>query len=348
MKVWVKVDRSKAILAGKNIEGWQLVEVDMGKLALEEREYMAKCSSNWQGNSNNKVYAQEVGGSVAAATEEAVIRAIREQIEIAREEKRKAAEKAKKEAEEREKEILGLLSADAGKWLRAKTRYLEGQARQECYKATGEYGFAEYYVCREHSDPRLDGKYAEAEKIAKAKNEVVIRDTETKIEAYKTAEQARQAEAERVAAAKKAQIEKWVAEKGTENQRKRYEIGLLPEAEVTDAIRDEAYRALDEFARYEKMSVADVCTCEEHYNDEGDLTECDVDYEVSKASGATAEEYEAMEKIANAAQKAHPGAVITMMDHVGTGEDCESEVVRKSAKAEIEVGAFRFSREYAI
>lgn len=347
MKIWVNVDRQKAILAGKNTEGWQLVEVDMGKLSQEEREYVANRKENWYGNSTTKVVAQVIGGGVAEATEEEVIGAIRVQIGIAREEKRVAAEKAKKEADAREDEILGILSADAGGLLRTRTGYLDGQKRQECYKATGEYGMQEYYVHRPYTDPRLDGKYADAEKIAKEKNEGIIKDTKTKIEAWQAGVQAEKAEAERVVAEKKAQIEKWVAEKGTENQRKRYEINLLPEAEVVDAIRDEAYRALDGFARYEKMSAADVCTCEEHYNNEGELTECDVDYNVSKASGATTEEYEALEKIADAAKKAHPGAVVTMMDHVGTSEDCENEVIRKSVKVEIEVGAFKLSREYA-
>lgn len=115
-----------------------------------------------------------------------------------------------------------------------------------------------------------------------------------------------------------------------------------------DAIREETYRALDGFPRYGKIQAADVCTCEEHSNEEGEQTECDVDYEVSKASGATAEEYETLEKIASVAKNTHPGAVITMMDHVGTSEDCENEIVRKSVKVEIEVGTFRFSREYAI
>lgn len=352
MKVWVNVDRQKAILAGKNVEGWQLVEVDMGKLSQEEREYVAGCENTWYvgcgSTSEYRIWAQRICGGVAEATEEEVIGAIRAQIVRVREEKRAAAERAKKEADAREDEILGILSADVGGLLRTKTRYLEGQKRQECYKATGEYGMREYYVYRPYTVPRLDGKYAEAEKIEKEKNEAIIKETDAKIEAWKAAEQSKQAEADRVAAAKKAQIEKWVAGKGTENQKKRYEIGLLPESEVTDAIRDEAYRALDGFARYEKIQASDVCTCEEHCNNEGELTECDVEYNVSKASAATAEEYEALEKIATAAKKVHPVAAITMMDHTGTSEDCENEVVRKSAKVEITVGVFGFSREYAI
>ena len=346
MKVWVNVDRKKAILSGKNVEGWKLVEVDMWKLSQEEREYVAGCPK-WHGTAD-RVCAQQIGGSVAEATEDEVIRAIRGQIDIKREEKRVAAEKAKKEGNAREEEILGLLTGDAGKMLRTKTRYLEGQVRQECYRATGEYGIQEYYVHREYSDPRLNGKYVEAEKIAREKNEATKKETEAKIEAWKAGVQAEKAEAERVSAAKKVQIEKWVAENGTENQKKRYEINLLPEAEVIDAIRDEAYRMLDGFARYEKMSAADVCTCEDHYNDEGSLTECDVDYETWKADGATAEEYEALEKIAGTVKKAHPDAIATMMDHVGTSEACENEVIRKSAKVEIEAGTFKFSREYAI
>lgn len=343
MKVWVNVNRKKAILAGKNEEGWKLVEVDMGKLSQEEREYVAQCPDDYYRWGGENVHAQRIDGTVGETTEEAVIQRIREQIIIVREEKKQKAEQEKKEAEKKEKEILTILNDMPTDALIAKKEvYFQDYAKRiECKNATGSEYFPEYYVKKGYTDPRLEAKYAEAEKIAVEKNKAVKAEIERKISEMKEKQAAARAEKEKKEEAKKEQIKKWVMEKGTENQKKRYEIELLPESEVIDAIRDEAYSALNDFQRYEKMKASDVCTCE----DEG---YCDVDYEVEEATEATVEEFEALEKIVTAAKKAHPGAVVTLMDHIGTSEDCENKVVRKSAKVEVAVGAFKFSREYAI
>lgn len=347
MKVWVMVDRKKAILAGKNEEGWKLIEVDMGKLSQEEREYVASCRDGyWEKNEYGKylyeiqgVHAPAMEGRVAEATEDEVILAIREQIVVAGEEKRRAEEKAKLEADARSAEIRQILEMDTEKLLKKQWEYPpEGIDQKELRGAMQRGEIALFRLTQKIQDARMEKKYAEAEKLAEQKNKEIISDVVEKIEAWKVQELAKKAEAERQEAAKKAQIEKWVAEKATENQQKRYEIGLLSEAEIADAIRDEAYRVLDAFPRFEKIQDSEVCTC----------TECDVDYEMRKAVEATAEEYEALEKIADVVKKAHPDTVVTMMDHVGTSEDCGNEVVRKSVKVEIVVGAFRFSREYAI
>lgn len=334
MKVWVNVDRKKAILAGKNEEGWKLAEVDMGKLSQDEREYVAGRSSERHGDYG---YAQEIGGSVAEATEAAAIQCVREQIVTLRE----VAEREKKETEKRTAEILSK---------KAEEYVYEGWIT---YKNTGMKGYTYSQYSLEvngetSQSPRIVQLRAAVRAECDARNEVVYQALLKKSQDAEQEKKKLTEESAKKEAVKKAQIAKWVAEKGTENQKKRYEIGLLPETEVVDAIRDEAYKTLDGFPRYEKMQASDVCTCEEHYNNEGALTECDVDYEVYKATEATAEEYGALEKIADAAKKAHPGAVITMTDHVGTSEDCENEVIRKSVKVEIEVGAFKFSREYAI
>lgn len=49
----------------------------------------------------------------------------------------------------------------------------------------------------------------------------------------------KEAEARDVEQDRKAQVLKWVKEKGTDSQQRRYVIGLLPESEVMDAIMDE-------------------------------------------------------------------------------------------------------------
>lgn len=336
MKVWVNVNRKKAILAGKNEEGWKLVEVDMGKLSQEEREYVAQCPDDYYRWGGENVHAQRIDGTVGETTEEAVIQRIREQIIIVREEKKQKAEQEKKEAEEREKAVVVRLNA-------LPESLLISEKREMKYDIIGWKIYTVYRVKDDVKDARLAGKYAEVQKIAETKNAEEQARIQAEVEASKQEIAAKEKAKQEKEAAKEEQIRGWVAEKGTENQKKRYEIALLPESEVVDAIRDETYAALNDFPRYEKMKASDVCTCEDRY--EG---YCDVDYEVEEATEATAEEFEALEKIVTAAKKAHPGAVVTLMDHIGTSEDCENKVVRKSAKVEVAVGAFKFSREYAI
>lgn len=331
MKVWVNVDRKKAILAGRNEEGWKLVEVDMGKLSQEEREYVAGRDYN---RHNSSDYAQEVGGSIAVATEEATIQCIREQSVFLKE----SVEKKKKEITEKINVILS----------KTVEEYLYCGYITYNNKSFSGWNYSKYALevdGKKSTDQRVIGLIEKIEKEVDARNEVIYQDllkeeAEDKAkEELKAVEKARQDE----------QIRAWVAERGTENQKKRYEINLLPRSEVIDAIRDEAYTALNDYKRYEKMGASDICTCEEKYDYEtGHPTSFEVNFEVRGATEATAEEYAAMEKIAETIKKARPAAVITLMDHVETGDNCENSVTWKSVKVEIEVGTFCFSREYAI
>ena len=335
MKVWVNVDRQKAILAGRNEEGWKMVEVDMGKLSQEERGYVASRANSRHYNTD---YAQEIGGCVAEATEEATIKCIQEQVVC----ERASAEKKRKEVAEK---INALLS----KGIEGNLCQGYVSIRNKAFTGWQYSNYAFEVDGRRITDPRIIELIEKVEKERDVRNEAIYQDLLRKEAEDEAKNEAVKAEKARKEAQKKEQIRKWVSEKGTENQQKRYEIDLLPASEVTDAIRDEAYMALDDCKRYEKMRASDVCTCEDKYDDRtGDPTLCDVDFDVRGATEATAEEYAAMEKIAEKIKKVQPSAVITMTDHVGAGSDCENEVVCKSVKVEIKVGAFNFSREYAI
>ena len=352
MKVFVYIDRKKAMLAGKNEFGWRGVEIDMGKLSDEEREYLAgRQEARWMKDENGVYLVLAPGdrhcpaiemGSIAEATEAQVMCCIAEQITKAKvaeaQAKKEADEKSKKEADAREKAIVALLAQPAESLL--VNTLVRWHPEIECFHATGSGYHKEYSILRLQKDARLEGKYAEAEQIALDKNKEIVKNIENKIAAWKT----RQLEEQKKEVERKAQLRRWVLEKGTENQKKRYEIDLLPASEITDAIRDEAYQELDNFPQYKKLTSSDVCVCEDDYGSEN----CSICYRVLRCSGATSEEFDVFEKIADVAKKAYPASVVTMMEHVGTGEECGNEIVRKSAKVEIEVGALNFSREYAI
>jgi hypothetical protein len=140
-------------------------------------------------------------------------------------------------------------------------------------------------------------------------------------------------------AAREAQIEGWIAEHGTDNQKKRHAAGLLPDKEIVDEIRDDAFRELDMvYERYEPLTAGDIpCTCEY----EGP----DVSYNADDAETATAEEFDRLEEIK---QDAPEGAEVTLREHVGTCDRCDEIVKRKGVLVRLSVGVFNFGREYGV
>lgn len=345
MNVWVYVDRKKAILAGKNVDGWQLVDVDMSKLSQREREYVADCRVDWfvacGSNRDNRIKAQVIENSVAEATEASVVEAIREHIIVIERQMVEIAAEKKKSEEDMEKEIVALLNGRAEECLR---KGRGNDFSKELEEAVGD-GYRSYWsVWKKFNDPRLEAKYAEAEKIATERNEEETKKCESAIAEMVAAKKIREGESKRVAAEKKAQISKWVSENGTDNQKKRHEIGLLPKSEVLDSIQNDVYGVLNIFPQYETMEASDVCVCDDYGRDEC----CDVRYEVLKATEATSDEYEKLSQISKTVKSVHPDAIVTMMDHVGTSVGCRNTTTRKSVKVEIPVGVFSFSREYSV
>lgn len=145
--------------------------------------------------------------------------------------------------------------------------------------------------------------------------------------------------------AKKQQISDYVAAKGTDNQKKRLSVGLLPDDEITDLIRSEAFAPLADFDRYEKLTASDIdCSC-------GEYDDKKVIFDVYDATSATAEQFDLMEKI----KTLMPEAKTTLRVHTAYCERCDGDddadenglVDRFSVIVGITVGNFYFTREYA-
>lgn len=133
-----------------------------------------------------------------------------------------------------------------------------------------------------------------------------------------------------------AQIAAWVAANGTGSQAKRLAVGLLPDDEIINLIREAAYKPLENRPRFEKLSPKAVCVC--------GYETCKVDFEVDDAETATEQEFIEMEEI----QKLLPAAKVLLRVHQGRGSECEGIKERKSIKVALTVGAFVFTREYAV
>lgn len=326
MKIVIEVGQKEAILAGENVYGLKLVDLDVAKLTNEERQYLARQNTRKYGDE----YYIYVAGYACRANEDEAIRVLKDKMQ----DEIKKAHAAKTVHEEKIKKILkegidGVLDTN---WSDTGVKRTDGNRLLENL----------YFVKKDVSDNRLNTLYAQAEIEAKKRNKEIIEKKQAEIEIERKKIESEKKENERKQTEKKEQIGKWVATNGTDNQKKRYELGLLPETEVIDAIRDEAYRLLDGFPRYEKMKASDVCTCE--YREDS----CKVEYTVEVAETATAEAFEKFEEILNVSKKIDEKAKCTMMVHIGESEKCEEHEERKSVKVEIAVGAFAFSREYAI
>lgn len=181
---------------------------------------------------------------------------------------------------------------------------------------------------RRDATEKLASKLGEARELAKARRQ------EAHERRLKEA-----AAAEELAAARKQQIEEWVRANGTANQQGRLELGLLPQSEVLDEIRGWAFRHLDEFPRYRKIRASDIAHADDCYD------ESDIDCAVVNASAMSSEAFEKYRAIRRALPE---GAKIQARSHSCVCESCGKGLARMSARVEIVVGHFTFSREYAL
>ncbi|MGC9197110.1 MAG: hypothetical protein ACP5IL_16940 [Syntrophobacteraceae bacterium] len=135
------------------------------------------------------------------------------------------------------------------------------------------------------------------------------------------------------AARRKAQITDWVTEYGTENQKKRFSVGLLAEDEILDGIRSLAFAPIADFPKFRKLK-SEFCECYEP----------ELDFKVEDSESATAEEYEFLLQI----QELLPRATLVLRTHTGVCNQCSATASRKSLRVELTFGEFNFSRELAI
>lgn len=232
--------------------------------------------------------------------------------------KRKAKEEAEatKQRELRERLIAHLLTLPDGEFMRAVApSYIDVPGTRESVRS-------EYVLKDTQLAPQMDRRNR------------VLAENKRRDEA---AEAQKRVEQERKAAAKRQQIAAWVAEKGTESQRKRQNAELLDEQEVIDAMRDEAFASLANFSLYEKLHRVDV----EHTDDCQWSENVEFSAENAFATEATFAQLEQMQALL-------PGATITTRRHTAQCESCKAETVRDSLLVKITVGEFEFTRDYGV
>lgn len=202
---------------------------------------------------------------------------------------------------------------------------------------------ADKETLKELLDQRLlaDKKAAAEEKAReeKARIDKLIASAEYE---QKKRDEARQKEA--ATQARQHQIARWVEKHGTPNQKARWREGLLPEDEVLDAIREDAFRDL-EVPRYRRLRASDVCDeVPEPYDYHRR------EFSVERAKALSASQYEQLRRVREAAEQAHEPAAVSVEPrvHIGECQTCDQEVKRVGFLVKITVGEFEFSREYGM
>jgi len=329
----IRIDQAQAIRNGKNQYGMTVIDINPTDLTAEQRESLASCSLAYDREDGLSLPYPQNDFQGLPAVGEATIETARILLDAHAEARRSATETKKREREE--------------KIARALTLPLEAFRTKN---HEGYFLFRDYDISGVADDPRLAGKIAEAKQEntrLNAEVAITLADIkkcreEEKSRAAEKKQAEERAEAER-RARQKQQIAEWVAAHGTDNQKKRAALNLLPEDEIINAIRDEAYTPLADFARYEKIQKSDIpCHCE-------DYDEPEIKFSAGTETEATAEEFDRMEQI----QTALPAAKLTLRWHRGYCNTCsdpedDSDGVfeRHSIMVALTVGDFDFTREY--
>lgn len=338
MKAKIWVDKDAAVIAGVNNYGWYFVEFDPAEFTPEQREELIKSKQDDNAYLINRGVYDSYGSSVdimktAIADFETMKKMLDLRISIKAERKikwdMKAKEKDERDRMEGVEYLKGWMSIPLG---------------ERVIHKRGTYSPMLYEV--KLDSPTYNKYHQEVPGITEALELAEAECTRKNAESKKQFEQAeREAieRKEREAAAKRqkkqdveAQIAKWVEDYGTLSQVERLAAKLLHQQEIIDAIRNQAYRKLDELPQYVKMKPKDVCACE--------YGTCNVTFDVIEKSWATEEEFSLMSKIKNLL----PGAELELREHYGHADECENTATRIGIMVRLTVGALSFSREYAI
>lgn len=332
MKIFMKIDKVAALMAGKDRHGCVMVEVSAAELTPEERDTLSRFTSGRDDHQKADFYLDSLGApyhTLAKAYDEATPDTVRQLLAAIREVDAKIAaekaEEAKKAAEKAEAEVQEYLK-------KSPEDLIYHDWKQWKLKRSGYYGGVE-------KDERMAHLLSEANRLIALRNEEDARQKAEEARLQREQEEREEREEREREVRIKAQVAAWVEQHGTRSQKDRHREGYLPLGEVKDAMRNAAFTPLDDFPRYEKLHAVDVCEC-----GYGGEDHCKVTFAAEDSDELTETEYENVRAIRHRL----PEAKVQPRIHVGTGSGCNNTVTRKSALVTVKVGEFDFSREYAI
>ncbi len=372
----VHIDRETAIRAGKPNWGDVVVAVDTASLAGAQRELLANCKTTFVGGEHHidlkrppfngaasaaktPSFAEVDDGTVAAILDAWSEQRDRIEADEARKAKEAEAARARAVAEAISEISEYVASLNASDMLIANTR--RGMVHWTWFEDLAKAIVADR---RESVDFRIDldfnsntppflrnlgdckvlrGVAADPRVVAKIKaaaNEIARR-----IAQKAEAETAKLAERQ----AQDRQIAEFIAQHGTASQKARLKANVMPREEAVTALRDHVFAPFDGFDRYKKITRSDIedATDTDNYSyDEDEALQFDTE-PLSEMNAETWDRYEA--GLQAAAEAFGDAAKVEARLHLGGFEYHNEWAVKiPSALVTATVGAFTFSREYAI
>ena len=342
VKMLVDVDQQQAILAGRSEYGKQIVAVPVDQLNEAQRRTLTELSYEYGPDTKRGLSPYIVGGGglteqltmppvpdTGLASIQALLDAWPNQAAQVRE------KWAAKQAEE-ESRILAAIS----RWeLQSLDSYLSEprwNGRGWSVNDPDYNSHDQNYVPSDRYTDTMRARMTEAQAEAARRNEQRRIEREEREKREEEEREKKEREAQALAEARTAQIAEWIAEKGTDNQKGRAALNLLPEDEILDAMRDEAFAALDGFDRYEEIKKGDLG--HEEYCASG--VSCDV----FDAGELTADQFDRFDAI----RKAIPSAAVSALVHSCKCQGCDATLDRDSVRVTLTVGSITFSREYSL
>ena len=332
MQVLVNVDREAAIKAGSEVYGRVIVDLSLADLTEEDRAIVAAAvERDGVTDLTSLPWIYQPAKPKTAAPEPLTWIAWRREATAAR---------AQWEADARVKVQQDL--ADYLAWAREQpvTAFIRWDHRQggtPCLpRATEGPEFPAY----PHDLPWFPGRTdlqvaargALADKIAEARAEIDRRQA-----FFKEQEAAREAEDAEAARQRRERLAAEVPNMDA-NAQGRWKLGLLPEEEILDSLRNRLFTSLDGWPRYVKLGGRDLV---HEYGCAGMDLECTV----TPAETLTAAQYDYFERLA---RDLPTGARYDIKVHTCTCSACGVDASRHSVRVKIEDGPLVFTREYAL
>ena len=346
MKVALRISKSAALMAGLDRHGWTVAEVPAGELTERQRETLARNAKKPMRVPDHEknieaadFWLYEQTDKLTEATAESVktvLDAYAEADDARKADKAKTAEQIRLKTQRTIDERL------------THTRKHFGSPDGESNKYPTHCSVS-YETLTPHWPYPFDSDVTDSDEakafcadlealnadrlsvaIAEAKVNKAERDRELREHAEKD-----QAEED----AKSAQIEEWVSCQGDANQQERYAAGLLPDSEVIDAMRDNAFAPLNHLGRYDRITRDEFCTC-----DDPDETDCQVECGVEEEPLSSA----AWDTLKYMRELVCDNVTLVAKTHSCRTDECDETLERKAVHATATVGSFTFTRLYAL
>lgn len=335
MKVAFTIAKNVALLAGKDSHGWHVVHVPAGDLTERQRQALATCFYAAKDAPpadyylNDRYVFPEATVDGVKATLDTLADAI--DAETARKAAKEAAVKANTQRVIDEKltkssKVFAHGDGTQSNWSKSESVGYDQLSPQWPYQF-------DYSVVESEAAKLFKAELAAANQAAFEAASAQAKENLVRLEREQADREAKELV---IQEAKEKQIKEWVSCQGSANQQERFAAGLLPLEEVADAIRDEAFAPLNHLDRYQKITASEVCTCE--------YETCNLSCEVYEEP-LTEHEWDTLKMMRELMGE---NATVAIKTHSCTTDECDNTIERSAAHVSVTVGAFTFSRQYAV